>query len=76
MSRPPATYRFYDDLAHHYHLRFESWEASIARQAEIWGRMPSRPLWMVPMRVASSTILTLKLNFGAPEKGLFSLGVE
>ncbi len=59
--------RFYDDLAHHYHLLFESWEASIARQAEIWGRLLEREIGPGPHDIldAACGIGTQLLGFAA-----------
>jgi SAM-dependent methyltransferase len=57
--------RFYDDLAHYYHLLFESWEESIARQSAIWGRLLEREIGPGPHKIldAACGIGTQSLGF-------------
>ena len=57
--------RFYDDLAHYYHLLFESWEESIARQSAIWDRLLEREIGPGPHKIldAACGIGTQSLGF-------------
>ena len=58
---------FYDDLAHYYHLLFEDWDASIARQQADLGRLLAAELGSGPKRIldAACGIGTQALGFAA-----------
>jgi glycine/sarcosine N-methyltransferase len=42
---------FYDDLAEHYHLIFEDWDRSIAKQASILGPLLEKRIGPAPLRI-------------------------
>ncbi len=49
MTTDPAA--FYDDLAEHYHLIFEDWDRSIAKQASILGPLLEKRIGPAPLRI-------------------------
>src|SRR5689334_17051621 len=68
MSEPVG--RFYDDFAAHYHLMFENWEASIARQAAAIGSLLQRDAGLGP----GSAVLDCACGIGTQSLGLARLG--
>jgi len=60
----------YNDLASHYHLLFENWDSSIARQASILGPILERQCGLP----AESRILDIACGIGTQSLGLAKLG--
>ena len=60
----------YDDLASHYHLLFENWDNSIARQASILGPMLERECGLPN----TTCILDVACGIGTQSLGLAKLG--
>lgn len=67
MAEDPSA--FYDELADYYHLIFEDWDRSIARQATILGGLLSRQLGAGPLNV-----LDCACGIGTQAIGLAQLG--
>jgi glycine/sarcosine N-methyltransferase len=67
MDSEPAA--FYDELAEFYHLIFEDWDGSIARQAEILGPIIKSAIGSAPL-----TILDCACGIGTQAMGLAQRG--
>jgi len=65
-----ATRDFYNELAGHYHLMFENWEASMARQAAALGPVLERECGPAP----SVRVLDCACGIGTQALGLAKLG--
>lgn len=69
---PMNSAQTYDDLAEHYHLIFEDWDASVERQAAVLGVILKQNCGLA----ASARVLDCACGIGTQALGLAKLGFE